>query len=101
MRALLPVWESLVMLGPDLGKSEGREERDETKERDTGELTRMPPPQEMSTPHPLFFFFLGQTRDDESQVLETSERKIEMVTYHLPHVLFWDVVDCKSFENTD
>lgn len=35
MQALLPVWESLVMLGPDFGgKSEGREERDETKEGD-------------------------------------------------------------------
>lgn len=38
MRALLPVWESLVMLGPDLGrKSGGREggrDRDETKEGD-------------------------------------------------------------------
>lgn len=32
MQALLPVWESLVMLGPDLGESVGREERDETKE---------------------------------------------------------------------
>ena len=34
MRAPLPVWESLVMLGPDLGEIGGREgrERDETKE---------------------------------------------------------------------
>lgn len=46
MRALLPVWESLVMLGPDSGETGGREggreDRDETKERHTGELSRVP-----------------------------------------------------------
>lgn len=47
------------------------------QKRDTGELTRMPPPQEMSTSTP---FLLGQTWDDESQVSETRKRKIEMVS---------------------
>lgn len=76
MRALLPVWESLVMLGPDLGESGGREERDETKEghrridkdaATTGNVNLHP-------------FSLGQTRDDESQDSETQEHKIEMVS---------------------
>lgn len=78
MRALLPVWDSLVMLGPDLGgKVEGgMRERDETKEGDrridkdaatTGNVNPRP-------------FFLCQTKDDESQVSETREMKIEMVS---------------------
>lgn len=56
MRALLPFWESLVMLGPGLGETGAREEGDETKEGHTGELTRVPPtPQEMSTSTRFFF----------------------------------------------
>ncbi len=66
------------MLGPDLGGrvEGGREERDETKEghrridKDaaaTGNVSLRP-------------FFLGQTQDDESQVSETREKKIGMVS---------------------
>lgn len=72
MQALLPVWESLVMLGPDLrGKVEGGK-RDETKEGD-----RRIDKDDVATGNVNFCpFFLGQTLYDEWQVSETQEIKI-------------------------
>lgn len=93
MRALLPVWESLVMLGPGLGETRGREEGDETKEGHTGELTRvLPTPQEMSaTP----IFFLGKTQNDGSQVLEMGRRQAGGRTdwCNFYHIFFWEVAN--------
>lgn len=93
MRALLPVWESLVMLGPDQGERvngrEGRRERDETKEgrrridkdaATTGNVSLHP-----------FFFFSVRHRDDGSQVFKRHQRRRwRWLGQHLPHVLFWE-----------
>lgn len=60
MQALLPVWESLVMLGPGQGgKVEGgREERDERKEGDR----RIDKDAAATGNVNLRLFFLGRTR---------------------------------------
>lgn len=93
MRALLPVWESLVMLGPGLGETGGREEGDETKEGHTGELTRVLPTQQEMSASPIFF--LGQTQDDGSQVLEMGRRQTGGRTgwCNIYHGFFWKVAN--------
>ena len=96
MRALLPVWESLVMLGPDQGERvKGREggrggERGRWDKRGTQENWQGCRHRKCQPP-PLFFFFSVRHRDDGSQVFKRHQRRRwRWLGQHSPHVLFWE-----------
>lgn len=102
MRALLPVWESLVMLGPDSGGKQWREGREREMRQKSGRQENWqgcPCRRRKCQPRPLFswsdtgWWIAGFRRHDRW--------RLKRIAYHLPLLFFWDVIDCKSLENTD
>lgn len=92
MRALLPVWESLVMLGPDQGERvKGREGgRERWDKRGTQENWQGCRRHRKCQPPPLFFFSVRH-RGDGSQVFKRHQRRRwRWLGQRLPHVLFWE-----------
>lgn len=71
------------------------------QKRDAGELTRMPPPQEMSASAPFFFSRSGTGVMDRRFLRDTREEDGDDWgnVYHMS--FSGKVVDCKSFENAD
>lgn len=69
------------------------------QKRDAGELTRMPPPQEMSASAPFFFSRSGTGVMDRRFLRDTREEDGDGWgnVYHMS--FSGKVVDCKSFEN--
>lgn len=71
------------------------------QKRDAGELTRMPPPQEMSASTPFFFSRSGTGMMDRRFLRDTREEDGDGWG-NIYHMSFsGKVVDCKSFENAD
>ena len=109
MRALLPVWESLVMLGPDQGErvkgreggrggERGRWDKRGTQENWQGCRRR----HRKCQPPPLFFFSRSGTGMMDRRFLRDTREEDGDGWGNIHHMSFsGNVVDCKSFENAD